>query len=111
MKFWDKMKQKAAEYEQLKKENEALQKKIAVKEILKKFDFHVVNKGKPNSRYITSSGIGRIGIELSTKIKPAYRKQTNPVCFGTSELNYFKQSTPKQYKQLMKQIKNSFKYQ
>lgn len=80
-------------------------KKISVKEILKKFDFQVVNKGKPTSRYITSSGIGRIGIELSTNIKPAYTQQTNPVCFGTSELNYFKQVTPRTLKSIMNRVK------
>ncbi len=80
-------------------------KKIAVKELLNNFDFNVVNKGRPSKRYITSSGIARIGIELSTKIKPAYRKQTNPVCFGTSELNYFKQSTPRQLKSMMNRVK------
>ncbi len=80
-------------------------KRISVKDVLKKFDFHVVNKGKPYSRYITSSGMGRIGIELSTNIKPAYSKQTNPVCFGTSELNYFKQVSPRALKSIMNRVK------
>lgn len=80
-------------------------KKIPVKELLKKFDFQVINKGRPSRRYITSSGIARIGIELATNIKPAYKKQTNPVCFGTSELNYFKQATPRALRQMMNRVK------
>lgn len=82
-----------------------MSKKIAVKEVLNKFEFNVVNKGKPTTRYITSSGIARIGIELSTNIKPAYKKQTNPVCFGTSELNYFKQSSPAALRKMMRRVK------
>lgn len=80
-------------------------KKITVKEVLNKFDFKVVNKGKPTGRYITSSGVARIGIELSTNIKPAYKKQTNIVCFGTSELNYFKQCSPHEMKRAAKRVK------
>ncbi|MBQ0045663.1 MAG: HPr(Ser) kinase/phosphatase [Mycoplasma sp.] len=80
-------------------------KKIAVKELLKKFEFQIVNKGKPSNRYITSSGIARIGIELATPIKPAYKKQTNPVCFGTSELNYFKQASPIALRKIMRRVK------
>lgn len=80
-------------------------KKIPVIELLNKFDFRVVNKGKPSRHFISSSGIARIGIELATNIKPAYKKQTNPVCFGTSELNYFKQATPRAFKQMMKRVK------
>ena len=80
-------------------------KKITVKEILNNFDFHVINKGKPNSRYVTSSGIARIGIELATTIKPAYKKQTNPVCFGTSELNYFKQCSKPQLRKVVNRVK------
>lgn len=80
-------------------------KKIPVKELLNKFNFQVINKGRPSRRYITSSGIARIGIELATNIKPAHKKQTNPVCFGTSELNYFKQATPHAFKQMMKRVK------
>lgn len=80
-------------------------KKIPVKELLNKFDVQVVNKGRPSRRYITSSGIARIGIELATNIKTAYRKQTNPVCFGTSELNYFKQVSPRQLKNMMNRVK------
>ena len=79
--------------------------KLPVIELLNKFDFRVVNKGRPSYRYITSSGIARIGIELATKIKPAYKKQTNPVCFGTSELNYFKQVSPLAFKQIMRRVK------
>lgn len=80
-------------------------KKISVKDLLKKFDFNVVHKGKMRSRYITSSGIARIGIELSTNTKPAYVKQTNPVCFGTSELNYFIKCSPAQWKRAVKRVK------
>lgn len=80
-------------------------KKVAVKEVLKKFDCKILNKGKPGSRYITSSGIARIGIELATNIKPAYKKQTNPVCFGTSELNYFKQCSHAECKRWAKRVK------
>ena len=79
-------------------------KKLSVKEVLKKFDFKVVNKGKPNSRYITSSGIGRIGIELTTKIQPAYKKQTNPVVFGRSELNYFIKCSKAEWKRAVKRV-------
>ncbi len=79
--------------------------KIVVSELLKRFDFKIVNKGRPNSRYITSSGIARIGIELTTKIKPAYKKQTNIICFGLSELNFFKKSTLPGLKRIMKKVK------
>lgn len=82
-----------------------MSKKLVVKELLNNFDFHVVNKGRPSSRYITSSGIARIGIELATLIKPAYKKQTNPVCFGTSELNYFKQISFEQLKEVLSRVK------
>lgn len=80
-------------------------KKIAVNEMLKKFDFKVVNRGKASKHYITSSGVARIGVELCTNVKPAYKKQTNPVCFGGSELNYFKQCTPRQLKVVMNRVK------
>lgn len=80
-------------------------KKISVKELIDKFDCQVVNKGRPSSRYITSSGVARIGIELATNVKPAYQKQTNPVVFGTSELNYFKQATPNALKKMMNRVK------
>lgn len=80
-------------------------KKLAVKELLKKFEFNVLNKGKPSNRYITSSGLARIGIEITTTIKPAYKKQTNPVVFGTSELNYFKQCSPLQLRRMARRVK------
>lgn len=80
-------------------------KKIAVKELLDNFDFEVLNKGKPGRRFITSSGVARIGIELATNIKCAYKKQTNPVCFGTSELNYFIQCNSSQVKKMIHRIK------
>ncbi len=82
-----------------------MSKKISVKELLDNFDFQVINKGRPSSRYITSSGAARIGIELSTNIKPAYKKQTNPVVFGTSELNYFKQSNHKTLRTIFNRVK------
>lgn len=79
--------------------------KIVVSDLLKKFDFKIINKGKPGSRYITSSGVARIGIELATNIKPVYSKQTNIICFGSSELNFFKKSTPVVLKKIMKKVK------
>lgn len=82
-----------------------MSKKIAVKEFLNNFDFCVVNKGKPKGRYITSSGVARIGIELSTNIKPIYKKQTNVVCFGSSELNYFKQCSNHELKRMVHRVK------
>lgn len=82
-----------------------MSKKITVKELLNNFDFQIVNKGKPYSRYITTSGVARIGIELTTNIRPAYKKQTNIVCFGTSELHYFKQCSPLELKKVVRRVK------
>lgn len=82
-----------------------MSKKIAVKELLNNFDFNVVNKGRPSARYITSSGVARIGIEIATTIKPAYKKQTNIVCFGTSELNFFKQCSMFELKRVARRVK------
>lgn len=79
--------------------------KIVVADLLKKFDFNVINRGKPNSRYITSSGVARIGIELATSVEPWYKKQTNVVGFGSSELNYFKQSSRQTLKKIMNRVK------
>lgn len=82
-----------------------MKKRIVVSDLLKRFDFKIINKGRPNTKYITSSGVARIGIELATNIKPAYKRQTNAICFGTSELNFFKKSTPLSLKRIMKRVK------
>ncbi|MCQ2747781.1 MAG: hypothetical protein MJ223_00625 [Mycoplasmoidaceae bacterium] len=82
-----------------------MSKKLSVKEVLNSFDFNVVNKGKANSRYITCSGIARVGIELTAKVKPACKKQSNPVSFGRSELNYFNNCSKSDLHRAIKRIK------
>ena len=79
--------------------------KIIVADLIKKFDFKIINKGKPNNRFITTSGVARIGIELATSVEPWYKKQTNVVCFGSSELNYFKQSSKWSLIKMMDRVK------
>lgn len=83
-------------------------KKIPVSALLNKFDFKVINKGQPNSKFISSSGVARIGIELATKIKPVYKRITSVVCFGTAELNFFKQLTKRNFKKTMERIKKLY---
>lgn len=78
---------------------------ISVQEVLRNFDFKIINKGKPDTTYITTSGIARIGIELATNIKPLYKKQNSVVCLGSSELNYLKQLKPAQLKKTIRKLK------
>lgn len=82
-----------------------MKKKIVVADLLNNITHQVINKGRPKSRYITSSGIARIGIELATDIAPMYKKQTNVICFGLSELNLFKHSNFKKLKKIMHKVK------
>ena len=81
-------------------------KKISVRELLNNFEFHILNKGRPETRFIKTSGIARIGIELATNVKLKHKKQSNPVCFGESELNYFNQCSKSEIKKMVKRIKN-----
>ena len=82
-----------------------MSRQLSVDELLKKFNFKILNKGTPKKNFITSSGIARVGITLASNVKPHYSKQTNIVCFGASELNYFRHVKEAQAKKALARIK------
>ena len=80
-------------------------KKLTAQQIIDKFEFEVVHKGTPKRNFITTSGIARIGILLTTDLKLYYKQQNNIVGFGGTELLFFESSSHEKVKKAIARLK------